>query len=90
MTEALKELQDSGLVELEWLEGQTWRHLQREMLGGPWHVFHFVGHGGFDEDIDEGAMALCDEEGREFRIRAAHLARLLAQHRSLRLVFLNS
>src|SRR6185437_10387671 len=33
--EALKDLEADGLVKLEWLEGQTWRHLQRAMRGGP-------------------------------------------------------
>ena len=41
-------------MEVSWLEGQTWRDLQKAMRGGPWHVFHFVGHGGFDPGADEG------------------------------------
>ena len=41
---ALGELCDA--VEFTWLAGQTWRALWRAMQAGPWHVFHFVGHGG--------------------------------------------
>jgi len=88
--EAIKELQARELVELTWLEGQSWRDLQRYMRRGPWHVFHFVGHGGFDTKMDEGAVILSDDAGRDYLLRAKHLGRLLDGHRSLRLVFLNS
>lgn len=42
---ALQELESNGLVELTWLGGATWRDLQIEMQRGPWHIFHFIGHG---------------------------------------------
>jgi formylglycine-generating enzyme required for sulfatase activity len=87
---ALKATQARGLVKLTWLEGQTWRHLQRAMRRGPWHVFHFIGHGGFDQVKDEGFIALADEEGETHRLSATHLGRLLADHRSLRLALLNA
>lgn len=79
MNEAIEELRDDGLVELTWLEGQTWRDLQRVMRrGGPWHVFHFVGHGEFDVTNEEGVIALTDgETGREHLLRSRDLARLL-------------
>lgn len=92
MDEAIEGLQAEGLVELTWLEGQSWRELMREMRrGGPWHIFHFVGHGDFDPRNEEGLIALTDQEtGREALLRARDLARLLDGHRTLRLVFLNS
>jgi hypothetical protein len=92
LNEAIEELRDDGLVELTWLEGQTWRDLRRAMRrDGPWHVFHFVGHGDFDVAREEGAIALTDgETGREHLLRSRDLARLLDGHRHLRLVFLNS
>ena len=79
-----------GLVTVSWLEGQTWRDLQREMQGGPWHIFHFVGHGGFDDGKDEGFVCLTGEDGRAQPLGATQLGRLLADHRSLRLVLLNA
>src|SRR5215211_7913286 len=88
--EATRRLQARGLVELNWLEGQTWRDLQRSMRGGPWHIFHFIGHGGFDPDTEEGAIALADEEGRTHLLGATDLALLLDDHYFLRLAFLNS
>src|SRR5215217_3291761 len=88
--EATRGLRESGSLELTWLEGQTWRHLQRAMRRGPWHIFHFVGHGGFDAATEEGALALSDEAGRMHLLRARSLAELLDDHYPLRLVFLNS
>ena len=88
--EATKKLQARGLVELSWLEGQTWRDLQRSMRGGPWHIFHFIGHGGFDPETEEGAIALSNEEGRTHLLGATDLALLLDDHYFLRLAFLNS
>ena len=88
--EAVRGLREGGQLELTWLEGQTWRHLQRAMRHGPWHVFHFIGHGGFDTATEEGALALSDEAGRMHLLRARSLAELLDDHYPLRLVFLNS
>ena len=80
----------AGSGGVTWLEGQTWRDLQREMQGGPWHIFHFVGHGGFDDGKDEGFVCLAGEDGRTRPLGATQLGRLLADHRSLRLVLLNA
>jgi hypothetical protein len=89
--EAIEGLRADGLVELTWLGGQTWRHLQRAMRHGPWHIFHFVGHGDFDPEAEEGVIALKDEEtGRAHLLESRDLARLLDGHRYLRLVLLNS
>ncbi|GAB4204311.1 MAG: hypothetical protein OHK0022_29350 [Roseiflexaceae bacterium] len=87
---AVEPLRARGLVELHWLEGATWRDLRRAVLAEPWHVFHFIGHGGFSRERDEGFLALCDDHGETFRLNATHLARLLADQRALRLVILNS
>ncbi len=90
VSSALEALQAEGLLELVWLEGQTWRDLQEAITEGPWHVLHFIGHGYFDPVRDEGAIALVGANGRRDDIHATYLARLLAGHPSLRLVVLNS
>ena len=84
--EALAGLRDRGIVELTWLPGQTWRDLQQAIRREEFHVFHFVGHGGFDEASDEGLIALADEAGRAHHLPATQLARLLADAPVLRLV----
>jgi formylglycine-generating enzyme required for sulfatase activity len=89
--DALKSLVQKGLAELVWWEeGQTWRDLLHAMRAGPWHVFHFVGHGGFDRTRDEGLIILPDDDGRSHYLPASDLARLLSVQRTLRLVVLNA
>jgi len=87
---ATQGLCDASLIKLTWLEGSTWRDLQKAMRKGPYHVFHFVGHGGFDAASDEGVIALTDDEGKMELLSATQLGRLLADHQSLRMVVLNS
>ena len=87
---ATEDLRRRGLLELTWLEGQGWRDLQRAMRYGPWHIFHFIGHGGFDEYSGEGLIALTGEHGASYRLPASSLAQLLVDHAPLRLVLLNS
>jgi len=67
--EAVKDLQKRGLVELTWIEGQTWRDLQQKMQFGSWHVFHYIGHGGFDPNTNEGFIALADQQGHQHSLR---------------------
>jgi CHAT domain-containing protein/DNA-binding beta-propeller fold protein YncE len=88
--QAIRDLRTRGLLDLAWLPGQSWRDLQRAMRQGTWHIFHFIGHGGFDRNTGEGLIVLADGEGRSARFHAMQLARLLADHASLRLVLLNS
>jgi formylglycine-generating enzyme required for sulfatase activity/energy-coupling factor transporter ATP-binding protein EcfA2 len=88
--QALSGLMSRGLVELVWLPGQTRRDLQQAMRRGPWHIFHFVGHGAFDTKTDQSLVMLADDEGKAQSLRAAELGRLLADQRDLRLAVLNA
>ena len=90
LAEALQPLQKKDRVELKWLEGQTSQDLQNALQGGPWHIFHFIGHGGFDRDEDQGVLALVGEDGKKQELSAEELGRLLADHRTIRLVVLNA
>lgn len=88
--QATSRLQASGDVKVEWMAGSTWRDLQRAMRRGPYHMLHFVGHGGFDPATGEGVLALTDDAGRSALLSATEMGRLLADHPSLRLVVLNA
>jgi len=90
LEDALDELKRDGRVQLSWVAGQTWRDLQDVMHHGPWHIFHFIGHGGFDASAGEGTLALVHDDGRTYALRASGLAMLLRGHPSLRLVLLNA
>jgi tetratricopeptide (TPR) repeat protein len=91
--EALAPLTRQRSAELAWLAGSTRHALQKALRPGrgPWHVLHFVGHGGFDGGPgDGGYLALAAEGGGTERLRAADLGDLLADRSELRLVVLNA
>ena len=89
--EALEPLIRARRVELDWVEGQTWRDLREKVHRGGWHVLHFIGHGGFDETAKEGMLALESERGgRTQWLGAAELGIILGKEKSMRLVVLNA
>jgi hypothetical protein len=90
LEDALCELQEDGLVESVWLAGQTWRDLQAAMQGGPWHIFHFVGHATTDNETGESLLLLADDYGDSAPLSTTQLGRLLGDHRTLRLAVLNT
>jgi hypothetical protein len=90
MEAATKGLQEAGLLRLEWLEGSTWRDLQAALRKRDYHIFHFVGHGGFDPAQGEGVLAFTNEDGGTQLMTATQVGRLLADERTLRLVVLNA
>ncbi len=87
---SLNPLQARELVEVKWVEGQAWREVQRLFWSGPWHVLHFVGHGGFDPTAQEGTLVFADDNDQARRVSDQHLAELLAGSPALRLVVLSS
>lgn len=90
LTQALADLQQEGRVAVERLEPPTLSALQRALRRGDYHVFHFVGHGGFDPGSQAGLIYLEDESGRPDAVAGDRLGMLLHDERSLRLVVLNA
>jgi YVTN family beta-propeller protein len=81
----------AGLAHLSWADTATWAELQDRLLGGQWHVLHFIGHGRFDYGQDEGVLALTGQDGRTDWVQAHRFADLLRQARPMPgLVVLNS
>ena len=88
---ALSRLTGAGLADVVWAPSAAWPELQDKLLGGSWHVVHFIGHGDFDSDRDEGVLALTGPDGRADLVEANRLVDLLRQARPMpRLVVLNS
>ncbi len=90
LRQALAPLQKQGLVELAWVEGQSWRSLQQALQRGPWHVFHYIGHATYDTGQQTGVLLLVDEEGATHSLSATELARLLGDQPTLGLAVLNA
>lgn len=64
-------------LEVKWLMQATWDNVHDELLAGTWHVLHFIGHGGYDAERDQGIISLVGDEGRRNLVDADRLADLL-------------
>ncbi|MDX5318186.1 MAG: CHAT domain-containing protein, partial [Actinomycetes bacterium] len=83
------DLVKSGQLELVVLEDATLSSLQRALIE-EFHVFHFIGHGGFDSHEQEGVLVLEREDGTAHRVSASRLGTLLHDARSMQLAVLNA
>ena len=66
LTDALADLADRGMVQVDRLEAGTLAALQRPLRLREYHVLHFVGHGVYDDAAQDGALAL---EGPDRKMR---------------------
>ena len=90
VTAALSQLGQRGRVEVVRLAQPTLSALQRQLRRNTYHIFHFIGHGGFDSQTQDGMLAMEDDHGRSRLVGGDDLGTLLHDHRSLRLAVLNS
>jgi hypothetical protein len=87
---ALQHLEQTGQVTLERLDEATLPALQRRLRQGDYHVFHFIGHGGFDPSLQDGILMFEDEQERGRPVSGQSLGVALQSHPSIRLAFLNA
>jgi hypothetical protein len=91
LEQRLKPLIDAGSVMVRWLPRATLPALQREVdHGEDFHVFHYIGHGDYDEDTGESSLVLEHDDGRARRVDGQQLGELLCDRGSLRLAVLNA
>jgi CHAT domain-containing protein len=83
-------LEQAGQVRLERLEAATLTALRQRLRRDDWHVFHFIGHGGFDAHAQDGLLVLEDPAGLSRLVSAQALGVPLHNHDALRLVVLNA
>jgi CHAT domain len=95
LDDAVRALQEEGLVELRWLPRGSGRTTLSELENvvhspGDLHVLHYVGHGAYDRGSTSGILVLEDAHGDRQEVTGEDLGTLLQNKRSLRLVVLNS
>jgi hypothetical protein len=91
LVHALSGLRNDDRAIVHWVPNATWAELHDLLLSQEWHVLHFIGHGDFDYERDEGVLALVGRDGRYDLVEATRLVDLLRQARPMpRLVVLNS
>ncbi|MBW8875867.1 MAG: SAVED domain-containing protein [Acidobacteria bacterium] len=64
--------------------------LRKKLLEDTWHVLHFIGHGGFDDQSGNGTVCFVAPGGKEEPVTGAMLGEHLKSFPNLRLVFLNA
>ena len=90
LSAALASLTQQGLVEVDRLTEPTFEALQKRLRRRTYHIFHFVGHGEFNEECREGMLLFEDEEHQSMPVTAQALGMLLRDEPALRLAILNS
>jgi len=90
LQDALADLLRGGHIVLERLPSATLDALRLRARGAPFHIFHFIGHGGFDIVAEDGVLQFEDENGMSHPVRGELLGMQLHDHRSLRLAVLNA
>jgi DNA-binding beta-propeller fold protein YncE len=87
---ACESLTDKGLVTFDWVEQATLGEMLKHFNGSDYHIFHFIGHGDFDEQAEDGVLLFEGRAGRSQRITGADLGTILADQHTLRLAVINA
>jgi tetratricopeptide (TPR) repeat protein len=77
-------------VEIVFLEGGGLATMRQALLAKPFHILHFMGHGEFDEETGQGSLLFEKDDGTGHLFEGRHLAQLLRDCATLRLVVLNA
>ena len=88
--DSLRPLIERGAVAIDRIEDATLLGLQRQLRKSRYHIFHFLGHGGFDEKAGDGVLVMEDGDNRSRLVAGRDLGTILNDHRSLRLAVLNA
>jgi hypothetical protein len=91
LREAVADLERFSRVQVRYASSGRYAELQKALSEDEYHVLHFIGHGGYDQEATEGTLALVGENGATDEVSADDFAYLLAElDHSPRLVVLNA
>jgi len=91
LQEAMADQITEGRVTFTRLPRATLSALQDELATGDYHVLHYMGHGQFDRDQQDGMLLFeAEHVGRAAMVSAETLGTLLHNARALRLVVINA
>jgi hypothetical protein len=80
---------EAGLVTIDVLPRATPAGIHGYLSTGEYGIVHFIGHGVFDEEKQEGCLVFEDARGGEFRLGQRSVREIFGQ-RGVNLVFLNA
>lgn len=87
--EATKELQDKNIIKITLLSKATLANLQDTLRKEDFHVFHYIGHGDYNQTTQEGVLVFEDEEARPVKADGDLLGALFHDD-TVRLAVLNT
>jgi hypothetical protein len=90
LNEALADLISRNQIAIERLDDATLEALQRRLRRERYHIFHFIGHGEFDDNSQEGVLILEGDKDRGHRVGSQSLGMMLHDHETLRVAILNA
>ena|GEM_PF-2588320 len=90
LAERCSALIERGLLQIDWVDKATLSGLLDHLNEGEYHIFHFIGHGDFDEHEQEGVLLLEGKAGQSQRLTGAELGAILADQHRLRLAVINA
>lgn len=86
--DALAKQIEDGKIELDVLHKATRRDIQQKLLEKPYNVFHYIGHGIFENN--QGYISLVDTDGKAKNMDDENFANFFLGNNNLGLVILNS
>lgn len=90
LADSCRSLTERGLLAIDWVADATLSGLLDRLDRFEYHIFHFIGHGDFDEEQQDGVLLFEGRAGRSHRVTGVELATILADQRSLRLAVINA
>ncbi|HEU4332707.1 MAG TPA: CHAT domain-containing protein, partial [Lapillicoccus sp.] len=88
--DALASKVTEGTVKIDRLPAPTVQALSAWLRKNEVHILHFIGHGDYDERIQDGVIYFQDRYGRSTKVSPTVLGPYLRDHDPLRLVLLNA
>ncbi len=86
--DALRSLIDEGRIAVKWEDEASLERIHDVLLEFNPHIIHYTGHGGFDEEKEEGRLLLEDGWDKSLNVSGAKLAEFFAG-RDVRLIVLS-
>ena len=90
LNESLADRIAAGQLAIDRLDCASLESLQHRLRRQSYHIFHFIGHGEFDQALQEGVLILESENKRGHKVDSQFLGMLLHDHESLRVAILNA
>ena len=89
LSTAVGPLVDSGQLVMDRVPVATLEAVRQAVTATDYHVFHYIGHGGFDAQTGDGTLAFTDKYGR-YRPETGHDLGVILAASPIRLAVLNS